>query len=365
MDAPLNTSVILVITVALWLIWVAPYALGRRGPATVLNAASGAGDASEAFTAAPTHRPYGSMVMEIQKPQEIRMTSSTSRTAQRPSGASSGTGSSTAGVEHSTAAKAPPLKINYGRSAAALIGALALLTAVVGGVLALLGLVPATVPLAAVVVFAGCIVLLRTLAVRARRARINDAFRAAMGANHTAPVPPTAPGPRSTSKDGAAKPSPKADKRAVPVFDGEAGSASAGSRNAPSSDLKPFTAVELRRAALQEAEGKSQSAVVAETDFVPEPPTWEPVELPKPSYVASARAERPAPLPLNLPQAPKASGKTSIKATEAAVVISQCADNAAGEISATPDVGTVAVAASAKSGHGLTNLDDVLQRRRA
>ena len=41
--------------------------------------------------------------------------------------------------------------------------------------------------------------------------------------------------------------------------------------------------------------------------------TWEPVDVPKPAYVEAAKAERPAPEPLDLPEAPKAVGKPSLK----------------------------------------------------
>jgi len=65
-------------------------------------------------------------------------------------------------------------------------------------------------------------------------------------------------------------------------------------------------------------------------------------------YVEAAKAERPAPEPLDLPEAPKAVGKPSLKQGTPATTV------------AAPDAKPLTKAQSA-----LGNLDDVLQRRRA
>jgi hypothetical protein len=108
--------------------------------------------------------------------------------------------------------------------------------------------------------------------------------------------------------------------------------------------VKPLTAMELREAALAVA------VAAGDTSAVPAAPTtWEPVEVPKPVYVEAAKAERPAPEPLELPEAPKATGKPSLKQGAAAVPAAPA-----------PDAPQLSKAQTA-----LSNLDDVLQRRRA
>ncbi|MGX9900290.1 hypothetical protein ACW0JT_10920 [Arthrobacter sp. SA17] len=76
--------------------------------------------------------------------------------------------------------------------------------------------------------------------------------------------------------------------------------------------------------------------------------SWEPVEVPKPTYVEAAKAERAAPEPLELPEAPKAAGKPSLKQ---------------GTASAPPAAQVKQPVTKPQS--ALSNLDDVLQRRRA
>ena len=80
--------------------------------------------------------------------------------------------------------------------------------------------------------------------------------------------------------------------------------------------------------------------------------SWEPVEVPKPTYVEAPKAERAAPEPLDLPEAPKAVGKPSLKQGPAAA----------------PPVASAEAAPAkplTKAQSALSNLDDVLQRRRA
>ena len=73
-------------------------------------------------------------------------------------------------------------RIRYGRTGIALVGLLSLLTAFVSGVLSLFGLGTPVLPLTCLALTAGSVVLLRWLAVRDRRAKVNAAFRAAMSA---------------------------------------------------------------------------------------------------------------------------------------------------------------------------------------
>jgi hypothetical protein len=107
----------------------------------------------------------------------------------------------------------------------------------------------------------------------------------------------------------------------------------------------PLTAMELREAALAVAvaAGDTSAAQAAPST------TWDPVEVPKPVYVEAAKAERPAPEPLELPEAPKATGKPSLKQGAAGVPAAPAAE--AQQLT--------------KAQSALSNLDDVLQRRRA
>ena len=81
--------------------------------------------------------------------------------------------------------------------------------------------------------------------------------------------------------------------------------------------------------------------------------SWEPVEVPKPTYVEAPKAERPAPEPLDLPEAPKPVGKPILKLPP-------------------PPPPPPRIPHSTRLWHPLqgiqctlSNLDDVLQRRRA
>jgi hypothetical protein len=116
--------------------------------------------------------------------------------------------------------------------------------------------------------------------------------------------------------------------------------------------MKPLTAQELREAALAEAKASGDTALrtaEAPGSGVAGESSWEPVEVPKPTYVEAAKAERAAPEPLALPEAPKALGKPSLKQGPAAA----------------PAAGAPAAKPLTKAQSALSNLDDVLQRRRA
>ncbi len=209
----------------------------------------------------------------------------------------------------------PALKIRYGRTALALVGACALVAAVGLTVAALFGAVSGWAPLIALAVTALSVVILRTLAVRDRRSRMNAAFRDAM---YSAPQQQKAP--EQPNKD-------------TELFDAEHGQEVA--------EVPPLSAEDLRQAALAVAAAAGDSAPTAGA-------TWEPTEVPTPVYVQAPKAERPAPEPLRLPEAPKPEGKPTMK-------------QAASEHRAA----THSVAEDPRPTTGRINLDDVLQRRRA
>ena len=94
-----------------------------------------------------------------------------------------------------------------------------------------------------------------------------------------------------------------------------------------------LTAAELRAAALAEAAKSAEAS------------SWEPVAVPKPTYVDAAKAPRPAPQPMAVPASPKPVLKTPIRPLTA------------------PPAGSTAI--DPRPATGILNLDDVLQRRRA
>jgi hypothetical protein len=313
--------VILVIAVALWIVWVAPYLL--RNSRHLQPAGDFLMDSAEVEKA----HPQAGYVMTMTAPQEKPMTS----TQHRP-------GSAPGSREYDGGRKAAPstsgFRIRYGRLSLALLGLLFLLTGIVSGALRLFGLGSGWVPVLALLGTAVAVALLRALAVRDRRRKVTAAFRSAMGAPAREPAPGTA--------DLAAGVRAAAPAKESPLFDAEAGVVPA--RPAP----KPLTAGELRQAALAEAAASGDTSSARAAAPAPtEGGSWEPVEVPKPTYVEAPKAERAAPEPLGLPEAPKAVGKPSLK--QAAVRQPEAAE--------TKPMG--------KGQSALSNLDDVLQRRRA
>jgi hypothetical protein len=204
-----------------------------------------------------------------------------------------------------------------------------LLTAFVAGVLLLFGLGTALLPVAGLALAVGAVALLRFLAVRDRKIKMNAAFRSAMSAPVHRQQGTT---PAAHSPQPAAQPESR-------LFDAEA--------HQPKPKPKPLTAMELREAALAVAVAAGDASAAA-ASLKPADTTWEPVDVPKPVYVEAAKAERPAPQPLDLPEAPKAVGKPSLK-------------------QGTPATAPAAAPAKplTKAQSALSNLDDVLQRRRA
>ncbi len=235
-------------------------------------------------------------------------------------------------------APAPVFKIRYGRLALAVTGLLSLLTGVVSAALRIFGIGSGWLPVVSLLGTFGVVVVLRRLAVRDRRRKVDAAFRSAMGGTPGRAAPPAAEERPA---------SPETVRAESPLFDAQAEPASPE----PAPQL---TALELRQAALAEAAASGDSSDRVRQDPAvpaPEAASWDPVEVPKPTYVEAPKAERAAPGPLDLPEAPKAVGKPSLKQgiTPAAPSVSSDADTKA--------VG--------KGQRALSNLDDVLQRRRA
>ncbi len=271
-----------------------------------------------------------------------------------------------------------PLQIRWDRTAIALVGLLALLSAGISGALSVFSIGSAALPWLSLAVFGAVILGLRGLAMR--DASIRRAARLAA----------------STTADESSEPSfaPSVEQKETALFDGAAGAE-------PAPAPKPLTAEELRAAALRVAAKGAADAklahtqTLAETDLESE--TWDPVEVPVPGYVKAAKAlslEKP----LNLPAAPKSAG-TSIKADRAGITPAESSEGVAvvpnlaqplseeqkpaGAVAvATTGIGasagdgaktaaktgakaTAKSANSERGNYALNNLDDVLQRRRA
>jgi hypothetical protein len=302
--------VILVVAVALWIVWVAPYVLRNRR-----QWLQPAGDVpGDALTDQTPDRPAG-LVLNVAAHQEKAMDPRKS----------AGT------AKDAATAPAGRLRIRYGRTALALAGLLSLLTALVSGAMLAFGLGSPVLIVGCLALTLLSVVILRRLAVRDRRRRVNAAFRSAMAA------PARSGGTGGVPPKPAAAPAPAA-RPERPLFDAEAGQ----------NNVKPLAAVELREAALAVALAAGDTSAPVQAP-APAGSPWEPVEVPKPVYVEAAKAERPEPEPLALPEAPKATGKPSLK--QGALP---------GQASAAVEPRQLTKAQSA-----LSNLDDVLQRRRA
>lgn len=369
MDFSLNSSVVLAAIVALWLVWVAPYLLRSRKPVSPVVPAQ----AVSLFlpVTAGDERPQGSI---------MDMSSSTSA----PSATGSTAIPKTPAVTHRPVAG---LKLRYDRVVLALLGVIALLTAAVTGILAAFSLVPGILPLLALGVVVLAVVALRGLAVRDRRKRVDTAFNEAMSAQpverlvrplgHVQPErraetilfdAQQAGGPssrnRSTGNGGtgnggteyrAANASGSNNDDAEPVtvrltpaqlraaalaVAGESGNA------ADSNNTKPGDAAPESLPDGQTESGRTESAnAVGPAGAAAAGVPWQPVAVPKPTYVQAAKAERPSPAPLELPDAPMPQSKIPLKQPAAAPTMEA------------PD--------AASPSTGKMNLDDVLQRRRA
>ncbi|MET4058529.1 hypothetical protein ABIB35_000054 [Arthrobacter sp. UYP6] len=349
MDFPLNSSLILAITVGLWLLWVAPYVF-RRSDVPVMSAA-----AVQTVMPAPSSTAIRSSISADGLSQQGNTMYNHSAhqpgNSRNENAAFRGTGS--AGRPAAAPVRQPAFRIRYGRTALALAGALALTAAVVGLPLAAFGAASWWLPVGALAAAGAATASLRSLAVRDRRRRVDAAFRAAMsGARQSAPAPVSAPVSRPAPEQQPTSAEPMR-QRETALFDREstpgtktAPAVVAGTATAPGAPNRRPTAAELRSAALNLAAASEAKAPSGPPKTSTTP--WEPVEVPKPTYVDAAVAQRPVPEPLVPPQTPKPAARTSIRA------------------------GAVAAAAEAESagsdaapGTGKINLDDVLQRRRA
>ncbi|WP_458115409.1 hypothetical protein [Arthrobacter sp. D2-10] len=233
------------------------------------------------------------------------------------------TGPSTAGKAGESSrvgGSAANFRIRWDRVAIALVGATALVIALVTSVLAVVGLVASVVPVFALVLAIASVVTLRTLAVRGRR---------------RTPQPDAGAPERIVRQEESDAP---VVHRPTTLFNAEE-SEEAEDKNddvqASASAPVQFTAAELRAAALAVAAEAGEKPAGTGTP-------WQPVEVPKPTYVEAPKADREDPAPLDLPEAPRPQAKTPIK--NAAV-----APKAETSVSAAPRM----------------NLDEVLQRRRA
>lgn len=259
------------------------------------------------------------------------MTMSTQQDATHASPGSDGGSARDSGT--STLVQRPPVRglapVHVGRVAIAAIGALFLVAAFVTLVLGILDIVSLLAPLGCFLVGAASVVALRMLAVRSRRARVQRAFADAM-----APVRWTEPSQVIAS--------PIIAQRPTHLFDADA------------SVTRPPTAMERRTASLAGTRSFSAGdAVVARTGRTAGSTAWVPVDVPRPTYIDAAKAEREAPAPLDLPEAPRPASRMPIKTAEAAARALPADD----EQTVTPGAAAPAT--------GRINLDDVLQRRRA
>jgi len=305
--------VILVVAVALWIVWVAPYVLRNRR-----HQFQPAGEFLADAPADERPDPHAGLVLNVAAQQEKAM-------EPRKSAASlAGTASTP---------PAAPFRIRYGRTGLALVGLLSLVTAFISGVLLPFGIGSPALPLTCTLLAVASVALLRWLAIRDRKAKVDAAFRSAMSA------------PARRPEDAVALPAKPETAPVLPesrLFDAEAGEPK----------VKPLTAMELREAALAVAVAAGDTSAPAVAPAAPASTPWEPVEVPKPVYVEAPKAERPEPKPLELPEAPKAVGKPSLKQGASAAP--------AAETAAAAEAQQLSKAQSA-----LSNLDDVLQRRRA
>lgn len=293
MDLALSSSTVLGAAVLVWLLWVAPYLTRRR------RAEQPAGEAA-LLMEAPEAGPTPKVIVRAGAP-----------------GAPSS-------VKAPAAKEAPaPLRIRWGRMCLALAGFVAALAVPVTLILMVVG-IPGWVPAVCAAAAAGAVASLRSLAVRDRKRRVDQAFRAAM---MPTPAEPRRSAPRGSSE----------------VFD-------AGT--APEPAPRALSHHELRALALEIAKA-SQATATAEAKATGAPEEWEPVEVPKPGYIEAAKAERPDPAPLEAPADPKPEGRPTLKPKPDTP-----------EPGTVPGVPVIAPRPAPRAG-GLGNLDEVLNRRRA
>ncbi|GGC85515.1 hypothetical protein GCM10011512_10450 [Tersicoccus solisilvae] len=294
----LNSSIILVVTIGLWLVWVVPYALRKRHRPIVAQVAL----RSVATTDTTTADPAGPATSENQGMTMLKLRDG-----------SFGSFSASRGASAVVPASAAGLRIRWDRMSIAGIGLIALFAALVTGVVSLVTTLPVAVPLVLLLVFVGTVAGLRALAVRDRRRKVDAAIDAAIDGAQEADH-------ARARVD---------DDRPTPLFDAAAAEHQPATMNAE----------ELREAA------RSLAASIGDAPR-PERPAesaWQPVAVPRPTYVDAERAARPAPEPLQLPESPRPATRTSIRAAEA---------------------GRRDVTAGHEGTGQLGDLDEVLRRRR-
>lgn len=223
------------------------------------------------------------------------------------------------------------LRIRYPRLVLALAGLAALLTLVVTGVLAPFGLVSGLWPLVAAVVLATSVVSLRALAVADRRRRVIERI------NRT-----------YEEAAAAAERQERAEHGSSEVFDAQPGSAE---------PERALSVEELRAEARRVAAAEAATNPVSSTRALDTSRQWEPVAVPKPTYVDAAKASRPQPEPLKAPEAKKPERVKSILAETRSTQTSSGASHSAASPASVEQV-------AARPATQRINLDDVLQRRR-
>jgi len=349
------------VTVALWIVWVAPYVLRNRRQ-QLQPAADFADDAMDE----DDEEPQAGMVLKLADQQEKPMDTSHSNAntaARLIRDAGSG--------RNMPARSSGTFRIRYGRLAIALVGLAMIFTSAVTGVLRLFGAGSFLLPAASLLLGVLAVVTLRRLAVRDRRSKVNAAFRAAMAptelartglaqtsdARITDASTPKAQGAGDGNSRAAAMDAPK--NRESAIFDAEEG------RSTP----PPLSAFELRQAALAVAAAAGDTAVgVPKESQASLGGAWKPVDVPKPVYVDAAKAERPAPEPLDLPEGPKPVGKPTLRQSAGSDATAGVAPGLPTAAPAAAPSGSESSAGAYSAGKGqsaLSNLDDVLQRRRA
>ncbi|MCC9173262.1 hypothetical protein [Arthrobacter sp. zg-Y179] len=346
----LNSSLVLALAVALWLVWVGPYFLRRPAMSaaettaqTATQTATQTAAQASTQTAAPStarvavtaDRPAANTIRPPASPDKGSQGIIMNNISTTPSGGGAAQFQSQEQPDVRPVQPGPAFRIHTGRTALAASGLLGILAVVVGTLLAAFTSVSWLLPVAGLAVVAAVVAMLRSLALRDRRRRMEDAFRAAMG-----------PEPRYTQNRAAAAPdeveapaaeAPETEPQPETVlFDRESAAVPDESPAAPAR----VTAEELRTEALKVA------AAAVQPPAKPSTTPWQPVELPKPIYVDAPRAERPAPEPIVLPETPRSLTKTPLRPASTPAPASAQAQQAR------PETGKI-------------NLDDVLQRRRA
>lgn len=310
--------------VLVWLLWVAPYLIRRRrsaraaAEAFLLIDSADVGSIGDGVSAPAGHSAAtgggspGRSSAEV-GPQS-RAASAASSDPKRPSD-----------LKVPSAPIPRRFRIRWGRLGVALGGLAALLAAAVTLALMLFG-VPGWIPAVCAAAAVGSVAILRTLALRDRKRRVDDAFREAMTANAVDPSPPASP------------------RVPAEVFD-------AGRDPEPAP--RAMSREELRAIALEVAKASQATADEAAKASGEGEAAWDPVEVPKPSYLEAAKAERPEPTPLEAGADPQPQGRPTLKPR---------AD--VPEPGTVPGVPALAPRPAGRAG-ALGNLDEVLQRRRA